>query len=109
MDWTKNLILYCQTNQAGNCPNCGIEKFADIPYVRPDMDAVLDSVKAAIHGLKTAKQVNLQNGLIRHRFTRINTQAKRLKTPEGQALLHTRCRLNSDHGSGSHHELNKLH
>ena len=30
-------------------------KFADIPYVRPDMDAVLDSVKAAIQGLKTAK------------------------------------------------------
>ena len=30
-------------------------KFVDIPYVRPDMDAVLDSVKAAIHGLKTAK------------------------------------------------------
>ena len=23
MDWTKNLILYCQANQAGNCPNCG--------------------------------------------------------------------------------------
>ena len=23
MDWTKNLILYCQTSQAGNCPNCG--------------------------------------------------------------------------------------
>ena len=55
MDWTKNLILYCQANQAGNCPNCEIVKFADIPYVRPDMDAVLDSVKAAIHGLKTAK------------------------------------------------------
>ena len=30
-------------------------KFVDIPYVRPDMDAVLDSVKAAIQGLKTAK------------------------------------------------------
>ena len=30
-------------------------KFADLPYVRPDMDAVLDSVKAAIQGLKTAK------------------------------------------------------
>ena len=30
-------------------------KFVDIPYVRPDMDAVLDGVKAAIQGLKTAK------------------------------------------------------
>ena len=30
-------------------------KFVDIPYVRPDMDAVLASVKAAIQGLKTAK------------------------------------------------------
>ena len=30
-------------------------KFVDIPYVRPDMDAVLDSVNAAIQGLKTAK------------------------------------------------------
>ena len=30
-------------------------KFVDIPYVRPDMDAVLDSVKAAIQGIKTAK------------------------------------------------------
>ena len=30
-------------------------KFVDIPYVRPDMDKVLDSVKAAIQSLKTAK------------------------------------------------------
>ena len=30
-------------------------KFVDIPYVRPDMDAVLDSVKTAVQGLKTAK------------------------------------------------------
>ena len=30
-------------------------KFVDIPYARPDMDKVLDSVKAAIQSLKTAK------------------------------------------------------
>ena len=30
-------------------------KFADLPYVRPDMDAALDSVKAAIQGIKAAK------------------------------------------------------
>ena len=30
-------------------------KFVDIPYVRPDMDKVLGSVKAAIQSLKTAK------------------------------------------------------
>ena len=30
-------------------------KFVDIPYVRPDMEAVLDRVQAAIQGLKTAK------------------------------------------------------
>ena len=30
-------------------------KFVDIPYVRPDMDKVLDNVKAAIQSLKTAK------------------------------------------------------
>ena len=30
-------------------------KFADLPYVRPDMDAALDSVKAAIQDLKAAK------------------------------------------------------
>ena len=55
MDWTKNLNLYCQTDRTGNGSNCGTVKFVDIPYARPDMDAVLDSIKAAIEGLKTAK------------------------------------------------------
>ena len=35
----------------------------------------------------------------------MNTQAKRLKTPEGYGLLHTECGLNSDHRSGAHHNL----
>ena len=39
-------------------------KFVDIPYVRPDMDAVLDSVKAAIQGIKTANNA----GVVKNNF-----------------------------------------
>ena len=46
-------ILVTHSNSKGE--NHTMVKFVDIPYVRPDMDKVLDSVKAAIQSLKTAK------------------------------------------------------
>ena len=46
-------IFLARNNSKGE--NHTMVKFVDLPYVRPDMDAVLDSVKAATQGLKTAK------------------------------------------------------
>ena len=41
-----------------------------------------DRILKRVHNPKTPpKQVNLQNDLIRHRFTRMNTQAKRHQFP----------------------------
>ena len=45
-------IFVARNNSKGE--NHTMVKFADIPYVRPDMDAVMARVKADIEALKNA-------------------------------------------------------
>ena len=33
MDWSKNLISYCETEQVGSCPNCGSRKIEITEYI----------------------------------------------------------------------------